>query len=313
MDSGTSSPALAGGPAPSVSPASPTTPTRGRSRARVSRFRWQDFSADPKTIDTSGRSPSDSSASACLQSCLESRLRARLESLGSPLYALTWNELAMPSGPPILQRRALARRTSGSESSSERSGYPTPTARDWRDGRSTAAATDPAGRPLNEVAMAVLAGYPTPRASDGAKGVCRTEAPTTGPDLPTVAGWATPTVSQAGGPAEQFLARKARTRAYGVAITDLGLQAQTWVASPDPGATSSGSPAPTGKRAQLNPAFTLWLMAIPAAWLWCAPASKPAPRSKKPTGTAGPASSKPAVTRSSRKRPRSSSEPSSTP
>ncbi len=50
-------------------------------------------------------------------------------------------------------------------------------------------------------------------------------------DLATIAmlaGWATPTVSQAGGTAEKFLARKARTRACGVALTDLGLQVRTW-------------------------------------------------------------------------------------
>ena len=105
----------------------------------------------------------------------------------------------MPSGPPICRLRASARRTSGSGCSgwptvttsdtriySERAlqelcdtgktaghgmdlnaatqmaAWPTPAARDWRDGRSNMHGLN--ARPLNEVAM--LAGLATPTASE---------------------------------------------------------------------------------------------------------------------------------------------------
>jgi hypothetical protein len=76
------------------------------------------------TTGTSGPSSGGSSATAALQSSLASRLRARMDGFGSPEYALRWNESATPLGPPILQRQALARRTSDSDSS----GWPTPMA-----------------------------------------------------------------------------------------------------------------------------------------------------------------------------------------
>lgn len=54
----------------------------------------------------------------------------------------------------------------------------------------------------------------------------------------------------------------------------------------------NGFNAPTEKPAQLNPAFTCWLMGYPAEWLFHAPSEKATPKHKKCTGTTGKACSK---------------------
>lgn len=184
--------------------------------------------------------------------------------------------------------------------------WPTPAARDWRDGRASPETMERNSRPLNETAVmlapwptpvvndaegsaytyskgnhekpslkllgvARLAGDPTPRAADGEKGVCREKAREgVGQDLPTVAGWCTPTANEPGGTAEQALARKAKAKAkgadIGMSITGLSHQVQQVT-----GPTSSGSTAPTERRAQLRPEFTRWLIGLPSEWGLAAP------------------------------------------
>ena len=117
----TSLPVSADGPTRSGSPAGQTTDPSGPEAVRVSRFRAQDSEKAMPIDDISGPLFTTSSPSADLQRSLESRLRARMGSSGSPLYVLTWSAVDMPSGVPILRRRASGRRTSGKGSS----GWPT--------------------------------------------------------------------------------------------------------------------------------------------------------------------------------------------
>ena len=139
----TSSAELQAGPTHLGSPGGPLTVKSGLARARVSRFRALDNGRAMPTNDTSGPLFSASSPSAALQRSLASKLAARMDLNGSVLFALTWKELDMPSGPPICRLAASARRTSGDDYS----GWPTP----------------------NEVAM--LANWATPGAKDGDKSV----------------------------------------------------------------------------------------------------------------------------------------------
>ena len=87
-----------------------------------------------ETIVTFSPSSFASKASAALQSSLANRLRAVTDGFGSTLYALSWKEHPMPSGPPICALRASARRISDNGSGSLKSGWNTPRATDGSNG-----------------------------------------------------------------------------------------------------------------------------------------------------------------------------------
>jgi len=142
-----------------------------------------------------------------LQSALEAELESRLSGLGSTIYRIGWKPHTTPSGRQISRLRASAPRTSASAPSSEPYGWPTPAARDHKDG---AAPTVVSSDRTDILPHAVQqAGWPTPRQADGEKNVrsadgsdrevSRKGGPQDLAQGAAISGWPTPTKGNADG------------------------------------------------------------------------------------------------------------------
>lgn len=123
-----SSPGLADGAMPCVSPDGPMTVASGPGVVPASRGAWRETAMAPTIRAIFGQRGFGSSMSAALASCLANKLRARLDGRGSIAFRFGWKELVTPSGRLIYQRRASAHRRTGRGYGS----WQTPTTRDGK-------------------------------------------------------------------------------------------------------------------------------------------------------------------------------------
>ncbi|BBI92191.1 methyltransferase [Serratia symbiotica] len=183
-----------------------------------------------------------SSASAALSASLANRLQAVTPTLGSTLYKLTWKQWTTPLGLSRSRLRASVRRISETVPT----GWPTPTTRDWKDGKECQ------NVPLNALLGRVvwLTGWPTPNASNTKN---------------AYQDW------------EKVLKRKEAGRQSNLQdFACLSIPVRLTAS----GEMLTGSFAEMKSGGQLNPAHSRWLMGLPQEWDDCAPTEMPSTRKR---------------------------------
>lgn len=215
-----------------------------------------------------------------LQAALEGALRRNLSGRGSTMYRLTWKPHTTPSGRAISRLRASGHRISANGAFSAPTifdlpqvGWPTADARamnlgdtTWQERREKIKAQKKNGNGFGmTLAMAAtLAGHNTPRATDGSNGGPRQSGGALPADV-ALSTWPTATT------------RDCKDGSYTPNVpTNALLGREVWSTdNPSPARLAASGEMLTGSSArmesggQLNPAFSLWLMGFPAAWVSC--------------------------------------------
>lgn len=262
----TSSQASAAGLSPSSSPGGRLISRYGQVPAHASLSAMQAKKQGLLMSGISGPPLNGSSASDSLNEFLVSRLQARTRTLGSTLYKLTWKPWVTPSGRSRSRLRASVLLKSGTA----RTGWPTPTTRDHKDGFYCP------NVPLNALLgrVAWMAGWPTPLGSDSVKrGEVKPRkdgAAGALPETAALAGWPTPVAT------DEKWRYSTTSAAERRLASGKQMSLEAWALLTGPvrltvtGEMLTGSAVRTESGGQLNPEHSRWLMAYPSVWCVCA-------------------------------------------